>query len=104
MSNIQGKSHSIQGMIIDLDGVVWRGDTLLEGATSLFKELHHRDLPYMIATNNSTTTPENVCKRALSYGINIREDRILTSSQAAVHFLQDQLPGDAKVFLIGEED
>jgi 4-nitrophenyl phosphatase len=90
-------------MIIDLDGVIWRGDTLLDGAKSLFKELHQRNLPYMIATNNSTTTPENMWKQALSYGIEIQQERFLTSSQAAVDFLRDQLPNDAKVFLIGEK-
>jgi 4-nitrophenyl phosphatase len=90
-------------MIIDLDGVIWRGDTLLHGAASLFKELNQRNLPYIIATNNSTTTPQDVCKRALSYGLDIKQERILTSSQAAVHFLQDQIPNGSKVFMIGEE-
>ena len=103
MQNEPKDTSTIQGMIIDLDGVIWRGETLLHGAVSLFKELNHRSIPYVIATNNASTTPEQFSKRAQAFGLDVKQERILTSSQAAVHFLHDQLPNTASVFAIGEE-
>jgi len=103
MRNPEVSEYSIQGMIIDLDGVIWRGETLLHGAVSLFKELNLRSIPYLIATNNASITPQSLSNRAHSFNLNIDQDQILTSSQAAVHYLQDQLPNDARIFVIGEE-
>lgn len=101
--NVIENPDSIKSMIIDLDGVVWRGDALLPGAVQFFDEINLRSFPYMIATNNSTTTPQQIYKRAQSFNVNIDQNQILTSSQAAAHLLHEQLPNGATVFVIGEE-
>jgi 4-nitrophenyl phosphatase len=103
VQNESQETYSIQGMIVDLDGVIWRGESLLHGAVSFFKELNQRSIPYVIATNNASTTPEHFFKRAQTFGLDVQQERILTSAQAAVHFLHDQFPNAASVFAIGEE-
>jgi 4-nitrophenyl phosphatase len=95
--------NSIQGFILDLDGVIWRGDQLLPGVSSFFDELNRRDLPYIFATNNASTTPLKVCQRAQRLGIEIKEKQILTSSQATINLLLKRLPEGAEVYVIGEE-
>jgi 4-nitrophenyl phosphatase len=93
---------AIQAFILDMDGVFWRGDSLIPGATAFMDELTMRRLPYMFVTNNATSTPNQISLRAKSHGISVSPDQILTSSQAALLLLQGKLPRDAKMFMIGE--
>ncbi|OGO17926.1 MAG: hypothetical protein A2Z14_03065 [Chloroflexi bacterium RBG_16_48_8] len=95
--------HSLQGLIIDLDGVIWRGEKLLTGVLPFFNELHSRSIPYIFATNNATTTPRKLCQRAHGLGFEMREEQIITSSQAAVSLLCQQLQEGAAIYVIGEE-
>ena len=53
----------IQALIIDMDGVLWRGHTFLPGVTEFFAYLRERPLPFILATNNSTATPQGVVDR-----------------------------------------
>lgn len=101
--NQSADNHIIRGCIIDLDGVIWRGEKLLPGAMDFFVELHDRSIPYMFATNNATTTPQKMCERAQRLGFEMRPDQIVTSSHAAVNLLRKQLPEGATVLVIGEE-
>jgi 4-nitrophenyl phosphatase len=95
--------RSTQGFIIDLDGVIWRGDKLLPGVSTFFNELNHRHFPYVFATNNASVTPWKICQKAKGLGIEIQEEQILTSSQAAINLLRQKLPEGAAVYVIGEE-
>jgi 4-nitrophenyl phosphatase len=103
MGKIMADLHSIQGFIIDLDGVVWRGEELLPGVPALFIELNRRKIPYIFATNNATTTPRKFCQRAQKMGFEIQESQIITSSQAATHLIRQKLPERAFIYVIGEE-
>jgi len=95
--------HSIQGFIIDLDGVIWRGEQLLPGVHTFFNDLNLHHIPYVFATNNATTTPTKICRKAQTLGLEMQEAQIITSSQAAVNLLRQQLPEGASILVIGEE-
>ena len=97
-----GELNQIQAMIIDLDGVLWLGDTPLPGVADLFNLLHRKPIQYILATNNAAADPKNVCVRLNRLGIMIEPNRILTSSQASARFLQQQLPQGSLVYTIGE--
>ncbi len=97
-----GELNQIQAMIIDLDGVLWLGDTPLPGVVDLFNLLHRKSIQYILATNNATADPNSVCNRLATLGVNVEPDRILTSGQASAQFLQLQLPQGALVYTIGE--
>lgn len=97
-----GELNQIQAMIIDLDGVLWLGDTPLPGVVDLFNLLHRKPIQYILATNNATADPKSVCNRLDMLGIIVEPNRILTSSQASARFLQQQLPQGSLVYTIGE--
>ena len=44
----------IEAVVMDMDGVLWRGDEALPGLTDFFQMLRERDLPFVLATNNSS--------------------------------------------------
>ncbi len=47
---------NIQGWLIDLDGVIYRGDQLLAGAPEFVAALREAGIPFLFLTNNSSRT------------------------------------------------
>ncbi|MDX1523653.1 MAG: haloacid dehalogenase, partial [Anaerolineae bacterium] len=53
----------LQALVIDMDGVLWRGETPLPGLVEFFELLHSRPIPFMMATNNARKTPDQYTAR-----------------------------------------
>jgi 4-nitrophenyl phosphatase len=94
--------NQIKAMVIDKDGVLFRGETPLPGMGDLLTLLRRRSIPFIIATNNTTLSPEDFCQQLANMGLSIEIDEILTAGQAAAQFLQTQLPQGAPIYVIGE--
>lgn len=99
MSDLQ----RIRGMIIDLDGVIWRGGTFLPGVPEFFATLERRQIQYVLATNNATQTPESFRGRLQRGGVDVPLDAILTSALATAAYLADQLPPPGDLLVIGAD-
>lgn len=93
---------SIQALVIDLDGVIWRGETALPGAHEFFDMLDERKIPFVLATNNAATSPEQVSRRLELIGIQASTEDVLTSGLASAEFLRRELPPGASIYAIGE--
>ena len=91
---------TIEGVISDMDGVLWRGDEPLPGLHDLFSLLHDRDLPYVLVTNNSSHTPEEYADRLRGMGIRTTADHVLNSAEAAATYVATRSPG-ARVYAMG---
>src|SRR4051812_4236657 len=50
------RAHSMCGYLIDMDGVIYRGTTLIPGADRFIHELRGLDVPFRFLTNNSQRT------------------------------------------------
>ncbi len=92
----------ITALIIDMDGVLWRGRTFLPGIEEFFAALRLRHLPFILATNNSTATPQAVAERLAECSITISPAEVLTSTMATVGYLQAHLPPSATIHPVGE--
>jgi len=100
MSN-QLNLADIQALTIDMDGVLWLGDTPLPGLNRFFDFLHQQDMPYMLATNNASKTPAQYLQKFAKFGVKVEPQHVLTSSLATAAYLQRELaPGD-RVYVIG---
>ena len=92
----------ISGVVMDMDGVIWRGDEVLPGAHALFELLRERGLPFVAATNNSSKSPADYTRKLSRIGIEgVSEDSILTSGKAAVNYLQQHYPAGTAVHVVG---
>ncbi|MBK8033761.1 MAG: HAD-IIA family hydrolase [Chloroflexi bacterium] len=92
----------IHGVVMDMDGVVWRGDELLPGAIALFDKLKARGLPFAAATNNSAKSPTDYVQKLAHMGIDgIREDQILTSGRVTISYLTRTYPQGTPVYVVG---
>jgi len=95
--------RDLQGWVIDMDGVLWRGETPLPGLREFFGLLGDRKLGFILATNNARQTAERVVAKLASFGVSIHPEQVLTSSVGAAAHLQSQLPAGSPVFAIGEQ-
>ncbi|WGU95611.1 TIGR01457 family HAD-type hydrolase [Paenibacillus dendritiformis] len=86
---------------IDLDGTMYHGSTMIEGADALISTLQQLRIPYQFVTNNSSRTPEEVADMLNGLGINAKSQDVLTSAQAAASYILKKFPG-RRVFMIGE--
>jgi NagD protein len=87
--------------LIDMDGVLVRGRTLIPGADDFINKLKTNRLEYLLLTNNSLFTPRDLSHRLSTVGLEIPVDRIFTSAMAAARFVNTQKPGGT-AFAIGE--
>jgi len=97
-----GDLATIRAFLLDLDGVVYRGDTALPGAVEFIAELQARRVPFLFITNNSTRTPAQYVAKLARMGLRVGEETVLTSALAAAAYLADIAPRGTPVYAIGE--
>src|SRR5690606_23834278 len=93
--------RSIDGVISDLDGVVWRGEAVLPGAAEFFTELRSHGIAVAFATNNSGKTPAQYVARLAAAGITAEERQIVTSGVVTSHYLLGNYAPGAVVHVLG---
>ncbi|MHC1591337.1 MAG: HAD-IIA family hydrolase [Candidatus Helarchaeales archaeon] len=93
----------ISVFIFDLDGVIYVGDQLIDGADELLEKLNQeKDRSIYFLTNNSTRTRQEYVKKLRAMGIKTSRERIMTSARATALYLS-QVKGGSRVFVIGEQ-
>lgn len=78
---------SVEGLVSDMDGVLWRGPSPLPGVAQLLGWLRGEGIPFALATNNSSREPREYVKRLAEMGAAIDAERIVTSALAAADWL-----------------
>lgn len=81
----------------DLDGVVWRGDTALEGSADGIAQLRAGGWRVAFATNNSSLRIADYVRRLAELGIPADPDDVCTSAQAAAALVAAGAPAGAAV-------
>lgn len=97
------QESAIHGLIVDMDGVLYRGGTALPGMVEFISLLRAHQLPFIIVTNNATSSPDAVVRKLAEMGASISPQEVLNSAQATAHWLTGQLPPGAAIYVIGEE-
>ena len=95
--------QDIRHLIVDMDGVLWRGDKAMAGLKRFFAFLRRREMPFVLATNNSTSTPDQYVNKLARFGVRVSVETILTSALASAATLADIAPSGSRVYVIGEE-
>jgi len=93
----------IRGWLIDLDGVIYRGETPVEGAAEFLSLLRRTATPFLFLTNNSTRTPEQYAVRLTGMGIPASPADFYTSALATAEYLRLRAPAGARIAIIGRE-
>jgi 4-nitrophenyl phosphatase len=90
-------------LIIDMDGVLYRGREVIPGAGDLIRFLRDREISFILATNNSTRTPMQYVARLAQMGIVVEAEELLTSAQATAGYLASVARPGARLFVVGQD-
>jgi glycerol 3-phosphatase-2 len=86
--------------MLDLDGVVYIGPDAVPGAVEHLATVR-KDLHVAYVTNNASRTPDSVADHLRELGIEVADEDVVTSAQAAARLLTDRVPAGSAVFVIG---
>ncbi len=87
--------------LIDMDGVLVRGNVAIPGADGFIQQLIDRQAKFLILTNNSIYTSADLQFRLKRSGLELPDGHIYTSALATAKFLHSQRPGGT-AYVIGE--
>lgn len=74
--------------MLDLDGVIWRGDDPIAGSAEAVAELRSAGQRVCYVTNNSSVVFGDVLAKLERLGFPAGDDELITSAQAAAHLLE----------------
>jgi 4-nitrophenyl phosphatase len=91
----------IKHLIIDMDGVLYLGDRPMPGLCEFIAFLRERSITFILATNNSTRTPQEYVDKLARMGAQVSPAEILVSGQAVARFLAREYPPGTPVHGFG---
>ncbi len=101
MTDVAARLGQIRHLIVDMDGVLYRGNAPLPGVGEWLDFLRAQGIGFLLATNNSSRTPQQYVDKLATMGVQITPGEVLTSAQATAAYLQTVLPTGAAVYAIG---
>ncbi|XP_042483613.1 phosphoglycolate phosphatase 1A, chloroplastic-like isoform X2 [Macadamia integrifolia] len=97
LKNAEELINSVQTFILDCDGVIWKGDSLIDGVPETLDMLRSRGKRLIFVTNNSTKSRKQYGKKFETLGLSVSEEEIFASSFAAAAYLKSiNFPKDKK--------
>lgn len=91
----------ITHLIIDMDGVLYLGDQPMPRLREFFDFLRQRSVAFILATNNSTRTPQEYSDKLARMGVTVSPDEVLVSGQATARYLAREYPQGTRVHVFG---
>src|SRR5688500_1829716 len=91
----------MKSYVLDMDGVLYRGNQLVPGAREFIERLQAGGYPFLFLTNNSQRTPIDFQSKLERMGLYVGEEDYYTAAMATAAFLESQKPGGT-AFVIGE--
>ncbi|KAL0910580.1 hypothetical protein M5K25_021578 [Dendrobium thyrsiflorum] len=96
--------RSIDAFLFDCDGVLWKGNNLIDGVPEALEALRSMGKKLLFVTNDSTKSRRQSAHKFHALGLDVRQEEIFSSSFAAAMYLKlNNFPHDKKVYVIGEE-
>jgi HAD superfamily hydrolase (TIGR01450 family) len=103
MAEIDPRSGPIRLVVLDMDGVLYRGDDPVAGAAELVRNLHRAGLLVRYATNNSMFTRAQYAERLVAMGFESEPGEIVTSTSATIEYLRHHEQAIRSVLAVGAE-
>ena len=90
-----------RGYLIDMDGVIYRGNKLIPGSDYFIKQLLEKQIPFLFVTNNSQRSRCDVVLKLSNLGIEVETHHIFTCAISTARFLAQQNPSGS-AYAIGD--
>lgn len=81
-------ADTVDAVLLDLDGVVWRGEQMIPGADEAVAAMRARGRSVVFVTNNSSRTPREYAVKLARMKIPTAPDDVVTSGHAVIRELR----------------
>ncbi|MGH3979622.1 MAG: HAD-IIA family hydrolase [Pseudonocardiaceae bacterium] len=102
-SPVTALSGEYDGVLLDLDGTVFRGRAVVPAAPDAIARVRRTGTGLAFVTNNAARSPEQVAEHLVSAGIDVATDDVVTSAQAGADVLAARLDAGSAVLVVGTE-
>ncbi|XP_029942644.1 glycerol-3-phosphate phosphatase-like [Salarias fasciatus] len=92
---------SVDCVLFDCDGVIWRGDQAIPGAPQVINLLKESGKKVFFVTNNSTKTRKMYADKLAALGFHASEEEVFGTAYCSAMYLKTVCRLDGKVYLIG---
>lgn len=89
----------IQGILFDLDGVLYVGNAAIDGAEATLRWVNDSAIPHLFVTNTTSRPRSAIVEKLAGMGISVNAESILTPAVAANHWLGQHDGGPLALFL-----
>ncbi len=103
MTNFNLHRGSIKAFILDMDGVLWKGNQPIGDLPAIFAQIDQLGCKVIFATNNATRTPAEYVDALASFGVHAEPWQILTSADGVTAYLCSKFPNGGPVYIVGEK-
>ncbi len=93
-------ADEFDGLLIDLDGVVWIGRELVVGSAGALRELLERGKQIVFVTNNPAKPAADYARRLSEAGVDVDAGQIVTAGESTADLAVRRKPG-GRAFVIG---
>lgn len=97
-----GLPTNIKGIILDMDGVLWRDNQPMLDMPAFFAELAALNIPVVFATNNGTRSIGMYVDRLAGFGVHVEPWQVVNSAIATADYLSKHIPAGERIFVVGE--
>ena len=92
---------NIKNLILDMDGVLWRGETAMPGLTGFFDTLRDLDIGFILATNNATKMADEYVGKLAGMGVDVEAGQVLNSAELTAVYLAREYASGTPVYVVG---
>jgi HAD superfamily hydrolase (TIGR01458 family) len=89
----------VRGALLDLDGVLYVGDTAVPGAAGAVRWLREQGVPFRFLTNTTSRPRAAIVEKLHRIGVVASEDEVLTPAVAAVAWMTEHEVGRPALFV-----
>ncbi|HLE73673.1 MAG TPA: HAD-IIA family hydrolase [Anaerolineales bacterium] len=92
----------LKALLLDMDGVLWRGSHSIGSLPAIFAKIQSRGLKMAFVTNNATRTVAQYLQTFRGFGLEVAAEQVHTSAKVTAEVLKAQHPAGGNVYVIGE--
>src|ERR671930_2524145 len=91
----------LEGVLLDVDGVLVTSWRALSGAAEALAHLREVNVPFLLATNTTSLSRAGLAARLRDAGIHVESGEVVTAPAITASYLRGRHPG-ARCHIVGE--